>query len=318
MGDHRAVSAHRPYLLLASLLSITACDSSARTGANIVAPAAADGQSLAYESCQSTADCESELRCIDGTCLSAQRSRLGDYYAALGRRLLTDPAASSRAYNLAATQYEQEKLSPPMDLLCEQGIALAAGREDVQLAEAGARILHKCVLGVPPGSHLARAAMDALASLSEVGLEAELLTRSETADLYLTGEAMRPDTESLQLSISGDDKNKRRSYTGLLEALQTPDARTQFVGCWESNYKLTKNEELQIVLDLSYMFLLDEDDESRDRAVLKLSPVNPSDPQLEPAQRCVEAAASAIADEYVKGVREDTRWKLSLQLRVGP
>ena len=305
-------------LLLAPLALSIACDSSARSASpDVVAPL---GESRNYETCASTSDCVDSLRCIDRMCQVEKRSRLGDFHAASGRRLLGlgDPELAARSFNQAVTNYEKESLEPPMDLLCEQGGALAQAREDTQLAEAAARILHKCILGVPASSHLARRAMGDLALLTEVGLESDLLARGETADLYITGTAQQPNLDSLQLTVTGDDKNKKRSYASLITALQTPAIKTAFAGCWQTYWKASKNEQLNVTLPFSYRFILDEDDESRDRAVLKVEPHSaPTASALAAAAQCVESAALPVALEAAKGMRDDTRWKSDVRIRIG-
>lgn len=308
--------ASKSLFMIASLASLMACDSSARLQGNAAA-APPDGASRAYETCESSADCQGELRCIESSCQSSARSRLGDYYAALGRRSKDDPDASSRAYNLAITQYESEALELPADLLCEQGIALSRGLDNPQLAEAAARVLHKCILTVPLGSAPARAAMDALAHLSEAGLEAELLTRSEAAALYMTGKPAGPNVDDVKLTVTGSANSRRRSYKEFLEALQGPKAKAKFVSCWIDYVKASNQSELKLKLEYSYRFILDEDDASGDRAVLKQDPQSPAGAELAVAQRCVEATAEQIAGDFIKGMREDARWKSSFQIRLG-
>jgi hypothetical protein len=301
--------------------ALMACDSSARSSEGNAPAPRPEGESLAYESCATSSQCSGELRCVDGLCLAKERSRLGDFHAAAGRRALTqgDPAKAAQSYNMAVTQYEQEKLTPPVDLLCEQGIAMSEGRTDSKLAEASARILHKCVLVVPANSSLARRALDALANLTEVGLDPQLLSRKETADLYMTGQAEQPDLSSLKLTVAVEGKkNNKRGFAALITALEAPTSKQAIASCWQSYWKKTRKEELRVVVPFEYRFILDEDDESGDRAILKVGERSaPSDGDLAAASQCVEDAAAQVAAELVKGMRDDTRWKSSVAIQIG-
>ncbi len=300
--------------------TLMGCDSSARSKGGELA-LGPEGESIAYESCSTTADCEGELRCIDLLCIDKNRSRLGDFYAASGRRALGtgDTEMAAKAYNSAVTQYEKEKLAPPLDVLCEQGVALAAGREDQQLAEAGARILHKCVLAVPGGGRLARQAYDALASLGEAGLDENVIARSEPGDLYMSGEALQPDLNNLKLSVQPQGKkNKKRGFAALVTALEAPGSKQAFGSCWQSYWKKSKQATLRVEIPFEYHFILDEDDESGDKAVLKIGERQaPGDANLAAAGLCIEDAAAAVATAVVKGMRDDTRWKTSILIQIG-
>ena len=326
MGEHSGVNVMKcslPGFALALVMgtSLGACDPTARSSEPSAPAQRPDGESLAYESCATSSQCSGELRCIDGVCLAGQHSRLGDFYAAAGRRAIaqSEPAKAAQAYNMAVTQYEQEKLTPPVDLLCEQGIAMAEGRADAKLAEAAARILHKCILIVPGNSSLSRQALDALASLMEVGLDAELLARNETADLYMTGQAEQPDLSSLKLQVSVEGKqNKKRSFAALVAALTAPGSKQALASCWQSYWKKTRKEELRVIVPFEYRFILDEDDESRDRAVLTVGQRSaPADSDLAAASQCVEDAAAQVAAEAGRGMRDDTRWKSSVAIQIG-
>lgn len=301
--------------------SLVGCDSSARSKELPVSPEQQKGASLVYESCAASSDCSEQLRCIDATCQSTERSRLGDFYAAAGRLALAagDTEEAAKAYNDAVTQYEQEKLSPPLDLLCEQGAAMAAGLDDKQLAEAAARILHKCVLALPGNSQLARHAYDALATLGPAGLDEEVIARSETGDLYMSGEAEQPDLSALKLSIVPQGKkNRKRGFELLVAALEGPASKKAFAACWQKSWKQNKTETLAVEIPFEYRFFLDEDDAARDRASLKVgSRVPPTDPNLISAGQCIETAASAAAEEVIKGLKDDTRWDTSVLIKIG-
>jgi hypothetical protein len=302
-----------PALLLA-LISFMGCD--AKTKSAQEAPAQPTvGTSRALESCGASADCAEGLRCIERRCATIERSVLGDQYAAAGRAAIAtgNTAEAIAQYQKALAQYESEVLEPPPDVICEQGRALVGARQDPQMAEAAARVLHRCVLGVPPGSSHARMAHDELAKLMLLGLNAELLSRKEPADLYMTGQAAKPSMDKLSIKVQGDEKNKRKSYQAVLDALSAGEFKGQVGPCWEANWKATQKKVLEVSLPVSYRFILDEDDESRDRAVLSVeAPAGASE-----AATCVKAAVEAKLPEIAKSLREDTRWKATVSLRIG-
>ena len=300
--------------------ALGACDSAERRAEPAQALQHPPGASQEFESCATTSDCTGTLHCLQARCVTNTRSRLGDFHAARGRRALAqgEPATAALAYNEAITTYEKESVTPPLELLCEQGMALAEARDDTQLAEAAARILHKCVLAVPPASALAEGAMDALAALKEVGLDEDLLARSETADLYLTGESSGPDLSNLSVQVSGDGKTTKSSFTEFVAALRTADNKAAFQRCWEAAWKTHKQEQLDVSLMVSYRFFLDPDDAARDRAQITVEEV----PGLSGAaqvstSQCVQAVAGAAAEAMAKSMRQDTRWKSKIRIQIG-
>src|SRR3982751_222402 len=159
-----------------------ACDSRA----NATDPAGggrADQKSKEYESCGATMHCQDDLRCMDHTCRRTARSTVGDYQAAFGAaaraRGEIEPAIA--AYAAALGHYEAEKLPVPPDVDCAYGAALAAGKQiKKEYAELGARVLHRCVLAVPPSGAMRETALGALATLADVGLDPLLLGASKT------------------------------------------------------------------------------------------------------------------------------------------
>ncbi|MCP4444533.1 MAG: hypothetical protein GY811_04205 [Myxococcales bacterium] len=301
------------------LTAVGACDSAERSGEQATVVQSPPGESTEFESCASTADCVGNLRCLNAQCASKVRSRLGDFHAARGRKALAegDLSGVATAYNEAITTYEKESLSPPLELLCEQGMALAKAREDEKLAEAAARILHKCVLAVPPSSTIAMAAMDSLATLGEVGLDGELLARSEPADLYLTGESSGPDMSKLRVQVSSDGKSTKSSFNGFVEALRSDENKARFQACWQESWKQHKAEMLDVSVEVSYRFHWDPDDESRDRAEIKVSEMPGLSGSAKEASECVQAAASEAALAVAKKTRQDTRWKSKIRIQIG-
>ncbi len=305
------------FLMAAGLI---ACDSSARSTKPSASAQRAEGESLVYESCATSSQCAGELRCIDGSCQAKERSRLGDLYAAAGRRAAAagDTDKASKSYNAAVTQYDNEKLAPPIDLLCEQGAAMAEGRDDKQLAEAAARLLHKCVLVAPANSQLARHAFNALASLSEAGLDEAVIGRSETGDLYMSGESMKPDLSGLKLTVAPQGKkNRKRGFATLITELEGAASKQAFAACWEGYWKKTKSDALSVEIPFEYRFFLDEDDASGDRKTLKVGTrTAPVDSNLASASQCVEDAARLAAADAVKEMRDESRWDTAILIQI--
>lgn len=308
----------RSCVFLLAAVAFGGCDPSARGSSN-GEPAAPPRTSAAYESCAGAAGCAEGARCVDGVCTLA-RSRLGDFHVAVGAHALAQGAIndSVQSYNAAVTQYEQEGLEVPADVFCAQGRALTEARMDPQKAEAAARVLHRCLLGVPGGSALYRRALADLAVLGEVGLEPTLLTRDEPADLYLTRAPSKPPLDALALSVSGDAKRAPSTYKTLLEALGSDDAKAKLAPCWESYWKATREDAFQVTLPFSYRLRLHEDDPSLDKAFLELGNVDePGDPAQAAAQNCARGVAEEIAAEVAKGLKADQRWKANVTISLG-
>lgn len=306
VSDHARVRLTLAMILTTpAFLATSGCDTAAKSVVPMAEPATI--RSEVYETCAATDDCVEPLRCVDETCLLDSRSRLGDYHAAAGRRALAQGELEDAAkfYNQAVTEYEKDKRTPPADLFCEQGVALTAARDDRQMGEAAARVLHRCLLGVPPGSAFAQRALDSLAVLSEVGLDATLLARAEPADLYLTGQPAAPDLSGLKLKVSVDGSSRKKSIASLVTVLGDGAAMSKFAPCWLAHWKKTKVPLLKVEVPLDYRFRLDEDDEARDKAIIEAG----SDSGTSEADKCVGRAALEIAMEAAKGMRDDTRWK---------
>tara|TARA_R110002096_G_scaffold292224_2_gene486606 strand:+ start:49945 stop:50940 length:996 start_codon:yes stop_codon:yes gene_type:complete len=321
LRDHWRVISYASRFAFATLLlaPLAGCDSAQRSGEQATVVQRPPGESAEFETCASTADCVGTLRCLEAQCQPAVRSRLGDFHAALGRRALVqgELGSAASAFNDAITTYEKESLTPPTELLCEQGMALAQSREDAQLAEAAARILHKCVLTVPASSSIATSAMNALASLGEVGLDGELLARTETADLYLTGESSGPDLSKLSVQVSSDGKSTKSSFNEFVAALRTDESKGKFQGCWQAAWKAHKLEVLDVSLNVGYRFFLDPDDASRDRVVIKAEEMPGLSGAASETSKCVQAVAQTAAAEIAKKLRQETRWKSKVRIQIG-
>ena len=142
------------------------------------------------------------LRCFEHACRRTARSAVGDYFAALGAQLRAkgDVEGAIDAYNRALGHYDTEKIALPPDVDCAYGAALAAGKTSKEHAELAARVLHRCMLAVPVGSHLREQALADAATLADAGLDPLALGRNALADVYLTRAPQKPTTDKLQVS----------------------------------------------------------------------------------------------------------------------
>jgi len=161
-------------------------------------------------------------------------------------------------------------------------------------------------------------AMDALALLSDAGLDGELLARSETADLYLTGESTGPDLSKLRVQVSGDGKSTKSSFNEFVAALRSEENKASFQACWENSWKKHKEKLVDVSVEVSYRFFIDPDEESRDRAVIKVAEMKGASgaAQVE-ASACVLAVASDAGAAMAKKLRQDTRWTSKVRIQIG-
>lgn len=315
VGDDCTMSFLRRETVLASLLAclpLMACESPVNSGAAQVVPL--QKPTLDGETCDHSGQCEGELRCVDSICQTSVRSRLGDYYAAAGRVAMQsgDGPGAANEFNLAVTQYETDKVDLPNDVLCGQGRALALARTDIKLGEAAARVLHRCILTVPANSAQARSAMTSLVSLLEVGLDPSVLSREEIGDLYLSGKAQVAEPVEVSLVFRDDGKAKRkRGFATVLAALQKPESATAFKACVPGDEEL--KAPVEVSLPFSFRYIMDEDDEARDRFELSLESAEGTASAVE---TCVRAASQVVIDGLAKEVRDRGRWKSTVTLTL--
>lgn len=253
-------------LLAAVALVGGGCDSKATTtGPDPQAAVKPEQKSREYESCGATMHCADNLRCLDQACRRAARSAVGDYYAAVGAaaRARGDHEAAIAAYAQALGQYGAEKLEIPPDLDCAYGAALTGGRGKRETGELAARILHRCVLAVPPGSSLRAQAMASLAMLGEVGLDPLTLGGAKLADNYLTKGPAKPASDKVNVSVSSNPSTSSKSYAALSEKLADPTVKPALVACWEAYAAASKKEVLAVTLPIKVGYASSEyEDES--------------------------------------------------------
>ncbi len=272
---------------IVAALAMTACDSRA-TASGSNAAVAIGRPSSELESCGTTAHCSDGLRCVDQTCSREARSTVGDYLAARGARELAagkvDGAIASYAEALAS--YESDQLGVPPDLDCAYGQALARGQASKDKGELAARVLHRCLLALPPGGPLRRATLGALAELHDAGLDPRQLGKAQLADRYLTRAPEKPATDRLTVAVTADPPPKGKSYAGVPERLAQPDLKAALVACWERNFAATATQELTAKVGLKVSYRPSEyEDEAGTYAVSVPASTGAAD-----GQACVRAA----------------------------
>ncbi|HVK78554.1 MAG TPA: hypothetical protein VM734_34885 [Kofleriaceae bacterium] len=250
-------------LTVLALASLAGCDS--RATASSASPTTSLGRpSKELESCGTTSHCGDGLRCFDGVCQREARSNLGDFLAARGARALTggDVDGAIAAYAEALATYEREALGVPPDVDCAYGQALTRASGTKDKAELAARVLHRCLLAVPPGGRLRAAALAALAELDAAGLDPNQLSKPQLADLYLTKAPARPATDKLAVGVTAEPTPQKKSYASVAERLAQADLKAAFIACWERNFADTKAKELvaKVGIKVSYK-ASDYDDE---------------------------------------------------------
>ncbi|RMH38007.1 MAG: hypothetical protein D6689_20240 [Deltaproteobacteria bacterium] len=298
-------------------VAAAACDPAA-TATGQGGPLDEQQRSQLGETCDTSLHCAPGLRCLDGVCRAAQSSVLGEFYAAVGAVALGrgDTAAAIDAYTQAVNQYEADRVDPPADLLCAFGGALVRDRDDRTHAEMAARVLHKCVLGAPPGSALRATAMRHLARLVDAGLDPLLLARAEPADVYLTKQPALPPVDAVKVTAAPQGRAPRsRTFTGWMNLLASPKVKAALAPCWEAHAKATRQTELKVRLGLHYHFRLDEYDDF-DRSLLDIVDATPVGGATPDAAACVRDALAPVADEFARTGPEAT-WRAVVDLTIG-
>ena len=242
-------------------------------------------------------------------------STLGDYYWTLGNHLLAlgelDPALD--AFNRAAGQYQAEGAkAPPAALLCDQGQALAMGREDPDRAEQAAQVLHRCLLAVPPSSSLRTAALKGLAVLSDAGLDEMKLAPKQAATKYMTGDAVKKSVgiDLVELAVTSDENYaSKKSFASWMELMQAPAALEALKPCWQAHNDATNEDKLSVTLELKSKYIQGEfADQDRYALTIGAAPGGAG-------AACVHAAVTAMAGEYRGG---SGSWKANFTYQLAP
>lgn len=234
----------KPLYLLVPLL-FAACDSRAKASE----PAKPERQSRELETCGRAADCEGELRCLEHVCRRSERSAVGDYFAALGatQRTKGDLEAAVAAYNEALGHYDSEKIKLPPEIDCAYGGTLAAARDvKKEYGERGAKVLHRCVLAVPPGSALRDRAMLDLSLLADHGLDPLALGRAQLGDVYLTKSAAPPPKPTAGYTVVANPPLPDKVQTAFAASLEAQKAA--LMSCWTTFSGTSKKDALVVTL----------------------------------------------------------------------
>ncbi len=304
------VAALAAAVALVGAFTLAGCDPTAKAQNN----ERAVNLSKRYESCASSMDCASGLRCFEQVCRSMDVSILGDYHAAVGARALAggDVKRAIEAYTAAVNRYQSDKVPIPTWLRCAKGRALLGAQQDRAQAEAAALALHQCLREAPPGSSVRAQALADLAILDDSGLDPELLAREGDLDTYLTKKPAAPPLDKLKVTATGDARTRAKTYAGFLEELQGEAARGPLLACWEANWQSTGEEILSVTLPFRYRFVEGayvEDD--RDQLVGE-----GDEPAPGTAERCVYDAVSALGDTFTQGKRTGNRWSAKITVRI--
>ena len=291
-------------LCLAALV-LAACDTRAQPSSASAGPDP-DRVSAEHESCGTTLHCAEGLRCFDHACRRTDRSLMGDYHAALGARAKDagDLKGAVAAYGEALKHYGIEKISVPVELECAYGTVLADSRDDKELAELAARVLHRCVAGAPAGSAMRQKALYLIAALQDVGLDPAHLLRDEPADVYLSGAPARPRTEDLKVEVSASPTPSARSWPGTVEAIKA--ARPALVACWEQQ----KESAMSVPVPMSSVY---RDSGYDDEPSYYVTGV---DPKAAPAANEVEQCVRDAIGPAVKGVKGGGSWAATVTVTV--
>jgi len=295
--------------LLLVAVALAGCDSKASTSDT---SARTDQLSKEYESCGATLHCAEGLRCFAHECGRIKRSNLGDYYAALGASKLAkgDTETAISAYSQALGQYNAAKIPLPPDVDCGYGGALAAGKTNHDHAELAAKVLHRCVLAVPPGGALRAQALSQLATLQDAGLDPILIGADKLADVYLTKKPAAPATEKLQITVSALPTPTGKSWPKVPEAMASPALRAPLVSCWSQFNAQTRKTALAVSFGLKVGYAANPDYENEGAWYTKFDtpPATAS-----PIDACVRAVVEPAIKDLKLHERIDSRVTISIK-----
>ena len=292
-------------------LVAAACDSRAKASD----PPRGD-KSKELESCSASADCAEHLRCFEHACRRTARSAVGDYFAALGAQLEAkgDIEGAIDAYNRALGHYDSEKIALPPDVDCAYGAALAAGKSSKAHAELAARVLHRCMLAVPVGSHLREQALADAATLADTGLDPLAFGRSSLADVYLTRAPQKPNTDKLQVTVTANPPPSGKTYHLIPDKLGEPDMKAALVACWDAYNAATHKEALAVSIGIKSAYIPSEYEDEAGTFSTKLDPAVTMPPGPEAsADQCVRAAVEPALKSLA--LRDSFTTKLTITVK---
>ncbi len=301
-------------LAVLALAGAPACDGKA-TASDPPAALAVAERVGEYESCATSRDCSAGLRCFDQACRRSARSNVGDYHAAVGARALAEGKsdAAITSYAQAVARYEADKLGIPPEVDCGYGGALAAARATREKAELGARVLHRCLMGTPPGSSLRERALAALATLDEAGLEPSHLALDKPADVYLSRAPAAPTTDKLKITAAGEPPPPGTSFALITDRVTAADLHGALVACWQPWFDATKKQALVVGLPIKVKYQASQYDDEPGSFSLALDPAPGGATPEATAAACVRAVVEpALAT--VRGFRDGFQTRLSIRI----
>ena len=304
-------------LLLVLLGWAAACDPAVRTDSRAGTAPSGELRSRELETCSRSADCAGELRCIDAVCRAARAPVLAEIHAAVGDRALAagKPREAADAYGLAVSQFEKEKVAPPVDLLCNQGRALSLELGD--RAPLAARALHRCLLGAPPGSELRRRALGDVAALVDLGLDPQLMARAEPAADYPLRAPPAPPAGTLEVKVAVQSRSRAGSLKRFQRLLETrPEVRTALAGCWKPYWEATHKGEMAVTIAYRYGYELDALDDLDHTWIRSAESAPPAEPALAEATRCARSALDPLASAEGRKMGEEARWDAAVTFTV--
>jgi hypothetical protein len=242
--------------------------------------------------------CGDGLRCFDLVCRPQPTAVLGELYVASGERARAagDDEGAIAGYTEAMKHYGTDV---PLAVDCAYGGVLAAAAKNKDRAELAARVLHRCVLAAPVGSHERAAAMRDLAGLFGSGLDPQLIARTQLADVYLTQAPKGPDKDAVKVKVTADGKTKAKPYLTLVDQIAT--MRDVLLPCWTAYQAATGKGTVAVTLALRSRFVETEFEET-DRHVVKFAADPPTDPSPESvAAACVQNAVNPSVQAIKNG-----------------
>ncbi|HEY4241120.1 MAG TPA: hypothetical protein VGM88_14960 [Kofleriaceae bacterium] len=271
----------------------------------------AEQKSKEYETCGASAACADELRCFEHECRRTARSTLGDYLAAAGALAKSkgDLDGAIAQYAAAVARYETEKLALPPDVDCAYGTVLAAGKAKKETAELAARVLHRCVMAVPVGSHFRTQALADLATLADAGLDPTLIASPKAADLYLTKGPAKPATDKLAVTITPAPAPTGKSYQLIPDKLAEPANHDALVACWTAYNQATQKDTLTVNVAVKAAYIPSEYEDEQGLFVVKVDPAAAGAPAEE---TCVHG----VVEPAIKGLKLTDAFATKLAITV--
>jgi hypothetical protein len=303
------------HALLLLVVLFAGCDSKAKASD----PGRSDGKSKEYETCGTTAHCDGDLRCFDGACRRTARSTVGDYFVAVGADQTRAGHAGEAAIALqqAVGHYESEKIALPPDVDCAYGAALAHDPASKDHFELAARVLHRCILALPPGTSIRDKALTALAGLRDAGLNPLSLGGAKLADVYMNGVSSAPAPAApMGVTITAAPQPTAKSFSVVMDALQTPDVKSGLVACAQTYLANSKKDALVGVVSVKASYIASQYDDEEGRFAIAVEPpaVMPAGTPEASADACVHSVADP-AIKGVSGVRDNFATKLTITVK---